>query len=250
MGGLLRPLETGATRWIARVRIGLLVLIASAGIGAGIMPLLESTPRVTNVPKSYGSGAGDPRRSATEEARVGVFSQTLAAPATVEADGSITAALYRDELAALLAGYDSTSFTTLGAAPKTFAVEPTAEPSAWDESSLRVRFVFVSDRSSVSSRPVAGTLGTITAWLRPHEALVVPTDAVLHREGRPYVMVASSDGKSFERREIEIGRSQKGITFVTSGLEAGERVATGLARFADAEQRLCAGPTEPAAGGP
>lgn len=250
MSGLQQPLETGATRWIARVRIGLLVVIAAAGIGAGIMPLLESTPRVRSIPKSYGSGADDPRRTATEEVRVGVFSQTLAAPATVEADGSITAALYRDELAALIDGYDATRFATLGAAPKTFAVEPSAEPSAWDESSVRVRFVFVSDQSSVSSRPAAGTLGTITAWLRPHEALVVPDEAVLHGESGPYVMVASPDGQGFEHRAIEIGRSQKGLTFVTSGLSAGERVATGLACFVDAERRMRAEAPPHTAGAP
>jgi multidrug efflux pump subunit AcrA (membrane-fusion protein) len=241
---LQQPLETGATRWIARVRIGLLVLIGGAGIGAALMPLFESAPRVSSAPKSYAPGAEGPRGSATEEARVGVFSQTLAAPATIEEDGSITAALYRDEYAALLAGYDATRFMTLGATPKSFAVEPSAQPSAWDESSLRVRFVFVSDQSSISSRPLAGTLGTITAWLRPHEALMVPDEAVLHGKDGPHVMVALPDGQGFEQRAIEIGRSQKGMTFVTSGLAPGERVATGLACFVDAEHRMRAEATE------
>jgi hypothetical protein len=234
---LQEPLDIGAPRWIVRIRIGLLVLIAGAGIGATIMPFLERPPRAL-IPKSYGDDAGHDQPSAIDQARVGVFSQTLSAPATVEEDGAITATLYRDELAALLAGYDITHFMTLGAEPKSFLVEPSAPPSAWDESSLRVRFVFVSDRSSVASRPEPGTLGVIKAWLRPHEALVVRDEAVIHGEHGPYVWVAAPNGRGFEPRAIEIGRSQKGITFVTSGLSSGERVAARLAVFVDAERRL------------
>lgn len=226
------------------------MLIAGAGTGAAIMPLFEKTPRVSSSPKSYASDAGDAQGSATEEARTGVFSQTLAAPATVEANGSISATLYRDELAALLAGYDTTRFAVRGEATQSFLVEPSPPISAWDESSVRVRFIFVSDASKVSSRPEAGTLGVITARLGPYEALVVPDAAVLHDDSGPYVMVASPDAKNFEHRAIEIGRSQKGVTFVTSGLAPGERIATGLACFVDAERRLSAHAAEHTAGAP
>jgi hypothetical protein len=40
------------------------------------------------------------------------------------------------------------------------------------------------------------------------------------------------------------------MTFVTAGLSAGERVATGVAAFVDAERRLRAKATEHAAGAP
>jgi hypothetical protein len=234
---LQEPLDIGAPRWIVRIRIGLLVLIASAGIGAAIAPFLQSPPR-TRIPKSFGTDAGHDQPNAIDEVRVGVFSQTLSAPAAVEDDGAITATLYRDELAALLAGYDVAHFVTLGAEPKSFLVEPSASPSDWDESSLRVRFVFVSDRSKVASRPGPGTVGVIKAWLRPHEALVVRDEAVMHGEHGPYVWIAAPNGRGFEPRAIEIGRSQKGITFVTSGLASGDRVASRLAVFVDAERRL------------
>jgi multidrug efflux pump subunit AcrA (membrane-fusion protein) len=277
---LQQPHETGATRAIAAVRIALLVLIAIAGIGAAIVAYSGGT-RVTGAPRyvcpmHHEITATTPgtcpicnmalvamqeaaamhdtvhqRRSAIDQARRRVFSQDLAALAMVEADGSITATLYRDELATLLSGSDLIRFTTHGATRQSFPVEVSAgPPEVWDESTLHVRFELVTEPGAKPMRLNPGTIGAITARLEQHEALIVLDTAVLHGEHGPYVLVASADGTHFEPRPIEIGRSQNGMTFVTSGLEAGERVAAGLAFFADAERQLHEGASAPPAGAP
>ncbi|MFC3080509.1 efflux RND transporter periplasmic adaptor subunit [Phenylobacterium terrae] len=56
--------------------------------------------------------------------------------------------------------------------------------------------------------------------------LVLPAGAFLERTGGAWVMVVAPDGRSAERRQVEIGRRNTDEVEVLSGLRAGERVIT------------------------
>ncbi len=59
----------------------------------------------------------------------------------------------------------------------------------------------------------------------PHEAVVVPEQAVVVHEGTHFVFVAESDS-TFHRTDVTVGETQGGNTEIMSGLSPGQRVAT------------------------
>jgi RND family efflux transporter MFP subunit len=63
---------------------------------------------------------------------------------------------------------------------------------------------------------------------RPATGVLVPTSAILEEDGRPLVYV-QPEGERFERREVVVGGEENGMTLLTSGVQAGERVVTGAA---------------------
>ena len=62
----------------------------------------------------------------------------------------------------------------------------------------------------------------------PVQGVVVPSSAILEEDGRP-ILYVQPEGEAFERRDITIGGEENGMTLVTTGLRAGERVVTGAA---------------------
>ena len=68
--------------------------------------------------------------------------------------------------------------------------------------------------------------------------LVVPDAAIVRAPEGPYVLVASDDGRMFDRRPVRVGRGFYGVSAIVSGLAAGERVVVSNAFFIDAERRL------------
>ena len=58
--------------------------------------------------------------------------------------------------------------------------------------------------------------------------VVIPSSALLEEDGRPVAYV-QPEGERFERRELTIGGSERGMTLVLGGIAAGERVVTGAA---------------------
>jgi len=56
------------------------------------------------------------------------------------------------------------------------------------------------------------------------QALLLPQDAVVFREGRPPAFVAENDG--FEPREVELGEKLGDKVVIRNGIKAGERVVT------------------------
>ena len=85
----------------------------------------------------------------------------------------------------------------------------------------------------------------VTTMLRAgtiHNALAVPDAAILRdTENAPFVYVATNQpGNQFGRRPVNIGLSQNGMTQVTSGLHAGDRVVADgslFLQFANSLQR-------------
>ncbi|MEX2282268.1 MAG: efflux RND transporter periplasmic adaptor subunit [Gemmatimonadota bacterium] len=60
------------------------------------------------------------------------------------------------------------------------------------------------------------------------EGVVIPTVAILDEEGKSIAYV-QADGETFERRELTLGGSERGLSLVLSGIRAGERVVSGAA---------------------
>jgi hypothetical protein len=175
------------------------------------------------------------------------FGQDLVAPAWVDADGTVVATLYKDELAALASDEGST-FSPASAPDERVGVRPTADPpEPWDRSTSRVRFVAehagpreASQSESVRRAPLLspGDTGWLRIGARRLDPLVVANAAILEGREGPYVLVASADGRALSPRPVEIGRVLGGLAVVLSGLRIQERILVRSAFFLDAERRL------------
>jgi hypothetical protein len=159
------------------------------------------------------------------------------APAWVEDDGTISALLYRDELAYRVAD-EHAQFSPAETPALAIDVIASADaPAAWDRATAHVRFKL----GTASVQPLRpGTVG----WLRhprSPEPPVVPMSAVLEDASGPYVLMAISNGHGLARRNVEIGRVFGGAAAVVSGLRTSDRVLTGSTFFVDAERRLRGG---------
>lgn len=71
----------------------------------------------------------------------------------------------------------------------------------------------------------------------PHEALLVPDDAVID-SGTRRVVYVTGEGDALTPREIEVGLRANGQYEVRSGLREGERVVLGASFLLDSEARL------------
>ena len=88
---------------------------------------------------------------------------------------------------------------------------------------------------------VPGMFATVS--LRPaaqHEALLVPTEAVIATGTRSVVMLAQGDGK-FTPVEVETGTEANGQTEIRKGLQAGQKVVVSGQFLIDSEANLRAG---------
>jgi cobalt-zinc-cadmium efflux system membrane fusion protein len=61
---------------------------------------------------------------------------------------------------------------------------------------------------------------------RRAEGVLIPTSAIIEEDGRP-IAYAQPEGERFERRELVLGGSERGMTLVRSGISERERVVTG-----------------------
>jgi len=166
--------------------------------------------------------------------------QELRGPAWVEADLTIAAVLYTDQLDAL--AVDEPATFSLTRTPEiAFAARRVAEPAVpWDRSTSRVRFRFDGARAARPGKlPEPGQVGWLEAARRPRDVLAVPVSAVLQSADGPYALV-SNGGSVFEKRPIELGETlpKQGFAVVLAGLRAEERVVSRAAFFLDADRRL------------
>jgi len=74
-----------------------------------------------------------------------------------------------------------------------------------------------------------GAVATVSIHTgQPVEGVVVPSTAILEEDGRPIAYV-QLEGETFERRELQLGGQQGGLTLVLAGIREGECVVTGAA---------------------
>src|SRR6185437_10110666 len=177
-----------------------------------------------------------------------VPSRELRGPASVGADGVVTALFYDDEIAALAAD-EAGTFTPTDAPERRFTVERLADVAArWDRSTSRIRFRLVqSGAKQTPAPPPAGQAGWLELEPRPRQVLTVPASALLESPEGPYVLAWTGSGFNFEKRRIEIGETflKQGWVVVLSGLRVNERVVGRATFFVEADRRAAAGGSAP-----
>lgn len=163
-----------------------------------------------------------------------VFAQAIEAPAWVDEDGQVQALFYNDELAAV--AEEKEPLARFGAGSEPLALSRMPEPPAsWDEATSRVAFQF---RERASARARAHGVGRVLLPVRRRSSLVVPEDALLALDAGPYVLVRDGDSDGFEKRPLQIGKTQYDMVTVVTGLSGHEPVAMRNAFLLDAERRF------------
>ena len=104
-----------------------------------------------------------------------------------------------------------------------------------DDGHFSVELLFVAEvPAGLSPGQSADTRITLG---RTNRALILPDDAYLNDTGGSWVFVLSTDGKTAERRAIQLGRRNNSQVEVTSGLASGERViVSAYAPFGSAQR--------------
>jgi hypothetical protein len=183
---------------------------------------------------AHAAGVGPSTFQVYDYVRRRGLGQDLIAPAWVEADGTLVANLYGDEVAALTPD-ELHVFTSSATPPPSARVRATMDPpEPWDRSTSRVRFRAPAEEPS----PRAGDVGWLRLAIRHLQPEVIASTAILEGDDGPYVLAASPDGHSLAKRPVGVGRVLGGLAVVTSGLRAQERILVRSAFFLDAERRL------------
>jgi hypothetical protein len=181
----------------------------------------------------------DPARLGRVERRV--ISDSLRAPAWVDARGAVVAMLYRDDAAGLAPDEVAVFYPAAGPAAGPVA-GPVAGPAAGPAAGVRVRRAAGPpedwDTATVRSRfdpvdpgaLVPGAEGWLAVAGRPRDLLVVPASAILDGP-RPYVL-AVEQGR-ITRRQVQVGRTHRGAVAVLAGLSAGEQIVVAGAFLLD-----------------
>jgi hypothetical protein len=175
----------------------------------------------------------------------------LRGPASVGGDGTITAVLYDDQIAALAVDEPGT-FTPTQAPGLSHAIRRTGDPVVrWDRSTSQVRFRVEAGANRTVPPPRAGQIGWVELERKRRDVLTVPASAIVQSPEGPYVLAALGGGR-FEKRRIEIGETflKQGFAVVLSGLRNQERVVSKATFFVDADRRLGAPADEAGLVGP
>jgi membrane fusion protein, heavy metal efflux system len=127
--------------------------------------------------------------------------------------------------AALVSTQSRASFRTGGSPIEFESGRVVSVGSVVDPQSRSVPVVY-----EVVNRTGAIKIGAVAnAAVRTHqrvEGVLIPTSAIIEEEGNPIAYVQVS-GERFERRQLTIGGSERGLTLVLSGINDRERVVTG-----------------------
>jgi hypothetical protein len=150
-------------------------------------------------------------------------SETVRAPAWLDAEGRVAALVYRDDLLGLAPEQPAILYPASSPSHGVDIVL-TADPATdWDSSTARVQFRVV---EPAEPRPAEPGVVVIPAISR--ELNVIPAGAVLHAPDGAYVLALDASHRRFVRRAIRVGRTRHGVTAVLSGIAEGDAVvATG-----------------------
>jgi hypothetical protein len=175
-------------------------------------------------------------RFSVAQARRNALPGEVYAPAIVEADGTIVAQLYRDEVASL--DPDEVAELMFSASPSTpVKIRRDATPPAVtdpDDAIARVGF----RPEPGTTAPPPGQIGWVKLAYKTRAMLVVKSPAIINaRDGR-YVLVFSTQPGQLTRRRVEIGKEYSGMTAIVSGLRDQELVVMANTSALDIERRL------------
>ena len=160
--------------------------------------------------------------------------QEMRAPAWVDADGSVVAIFYLDQVQAISPDEPAT-FAPTDAPGETFAARRTGDaPTPWDRSTALVRF------RGAKPAPAAGRAGWLEVAPRARQVVSVAASAVLQSPDGPYVLAWSGHDYTFVKRPVTIGETffKQGFVAVLDGLEPNDRVIARATFFVDADRRL------------
>ncbi len=200
-------------------------------------------------------------RFSVAPARRNVLPGEVFAPAIAEADGTITARLYRDELATLAAD-EHVEFIPADAPDAPVKVQrdagepaihatladvkfrPEAHPAAGSGGSAGSAAAAGSSAAAGSgaAAPPAGQVGWIKLAFKSRDMLVVRASSVIHGPDGPDVLVFSAQKGNLTKRTVEFGKEWEGMTAIVGGLRDKEFVVMGDTFSFDAERRLQAAP--------
>jgi cobalt-zinc-cadmium efflux system membrane fusion protein len=109
--------------------------------------------------------------------------------------------------------------------------------SAAIQSDLRRASVFiVPDDANIFLRPGMYARALIEASGAGH--IVLPTSAILIRDGKRTIVYVEKSKGVFEPRNVQVGQAREGMTPVLKGLSSGERVVVSGALLIDAEAAM------------
>lgn len=146
----------------------------------------------------------------------------------------VLADIYEAELSQVRVGMTAT--LTLTAFPgrsfqgRVYFLEPVLDPKT---RTTKVRIIFANPSGEL--RPEL--FGDVLLKSASRKGLLVPSDAVLDAGIRKVVFVEESENR-FTPREVKVGVATGGMVEILSGLEKGEKVASGAAFLLDSESRL------------
>jgi hypothetical protein len=176
-------------------------------------------------------------------ARRNVLPGEVFAPAIAEADGTITARLYRDELATLAADEHAEFVPSAAPDAPVKVVRDAGEPAIHATiADVKFRPEAHAGSGEPAAGPPAGQIGWVKLAYKSRDMLVVRSSAVIHGPDGPYMLVFSAQKGNLTRRKVELGKEWEGVTAIVGGLRSKELVVMGDAFSFDAERRLQAAP--------
>jgi Heavy metal binding domain len=193
--------------------------------------------RLEGHPSVASSGEADMRLPGmVDVVRRRIIPHQVRAPAWVEADGTVRALVYGDDVATLAPGEGGLFLETATAASSAVVYWAQVPPTPWDASTSKLEFRIAARTPAL--RP--GTTGWLELPSRAVSTLVIPSSAVLQSADGPFVLTLTGRG-GFARRAVQIGKTPHGLAMVLSGLREDERIVVKTAFFLDAERRLTQG---------
>jgi hypothetical protein len=178
-------------------------------------------------------------RPSVAQARRNVNPGEVFAPAIAEPDGTITARLYRDELATL-ADDEHAEFVPSAAPDAPVKVQRDAQEPVVHATLADVKFR--AEPVAGAAPPPPGQVGWVKLSSRVRDMLVVRGSSVIQSADGPYVLVFSALHGNLTKRKVEIGKQFMGMTAIVGGLRDKEYVVMANAFSFDAERRLQAAP--------
>jgi hypothetical protein len=182
-------------------------------------------------------------------ARLHMFVGALRAPARGEAQGTIVARLYNDEVATLAPGEHGWWVASSAPEQETAVHASTDPPIPWDRSSADVRFVR-DDVSGTQPRDLADGVGWVKLAPRARQVLVAPEEALVESPTLgPCLVAVTADNRTYTLRPVRVGKVIDGLVTIVSGVEDQQRILGRDVFFLDAERRLRGpGTTQPSPG--
>jgi hypothetical protein len=176
-------------------------------------------------------------RFSVAKARRNTFRGEVYAPAISDADGTVVAQLYRDELASVAA--DERAELVVASAPGVpRRIRRDDAPPVARGAVMEVRFRVEPGEPALAP----DRAGWVKLGFKVRPALVVRSASVVDAPDGPYVLVFSAEQGALARRAVAIGKQADGMTTIGSGLSDKDFVVMANTFSLDAARRLQVAP--------